>query len=304
VYDGILKQDLKQFLETGKLSSELSPDFTNALDKLLNDESIDNSFKSYLLTLPTENTLAQELPCPDFDAISLVRGNLKKKLGLVFQNWFLAEHTKLSSNAPFELTPRAYGIRALKNQCLNYLVASMTAKGLEILDNHYKSATNMTEEFQALTEYIRIGVGLDHEAIVGFYTKWKHDSLVMLKWFGALASYSPKDQVLSRMHTLENDVLFLKDVPNYLRALYLNFAKTNLTAFHAKDSSGYEFISQRIKMIDGFNPQVAARASTSFSLINRLDSQRQEGMKKALKSILEGNTSRDTYEVVSKYLGQ
>ena len=304
VYDGILKQDLKQFLETGKLNSELSPDFTNALDKLLKDESIDNSFKSYLLTLPTENTLAQELPCPDFDAISLVRGNLKKKLGLVFQNWFLAEHTKLSSNAPFELTPKAYGIRALKNQCLNYLVASMTAKGLEILDTHYKSATNMTEEFQALTEYIRIGVGLDHEAIVGFYHKWKHDSLVMLKWFGALASYSPKDQVLSRMHTLENDVLFLKDVPNYLRALYLNFAKTNLTAFHAKDSSGYQFISERIKMIDGFNPQVAARASTSFSLINRLDSQRQEGMKKALKFILEGNTSRDTYEVVSKYLGQ
>jgi aminopeptidase N len=126
----------------------------------------------------------------------------------------------------------------------------------------------------------------------------------MLKWFGALASYSPKDQVLSRMHTLENDVLFLKDVPNYLRALYLNFAKTNLTAFHAKDSSGYLFISERIKMIDAFNPQVAARASTSFSLINRLDSERQEGMKKALKLILEGNTSRDTYEVVSKYLGQ
>jgi aminopeptidase N len=302
VYSVILKEDLKVYQSAGKLNSDLGSHFETALEKLLNDVSIDDSFKSYLLTLPTENSLAQELSDPDFDAISLVRNNLKKKLGVTFQNWFLNKHEQLSTPCRFELTPHAYGLRSLKNQCLIYLASSMTPAGLERLDSHYKKATNMTEEIQALTEYIRIGVGLDHEAIVGFYHKWKHDSLVMLKWFGALASYSPKDVVLKRMQTLELDPMFLKDVPNYLRALYLNFAKSNLVAFHAKDGSGYTFVGERIKMIDGFNPQVAARAATAFSLVNHVDISRRQGMKKALKNIMEGTPSRDTFEVVSKYL--
>lgn len=305
VYDAVLKTDFNYFkTSAGKLNPDLSADFKGALEKLLNDETLDNSFKSYLLTLPTENSLSQEGHSPDFDAISLVRNNLKKKLGLTFHDWFLKQHEKLSAPTAFELSPKAYGVRALKNQCLNYLCASMTPQGLEKLKTHYETATNMTEEIQALTEYIRIGVPLEHTAIKGFYEKWKHDSLVMLKWFGALAAHSPKEEALQRMAILEKDALFQKDVPNYLRALYLNFAKSNLTAFHAKDGSGYGFMADRIKMIDGFNPQVAARSSSAFALINRLDSQRQDGMKKALNKIMEGKPSRDTFEVVSKYLAQ
>jgi aminopeptidase N len=304
VYSCIMKEDLKLFSETGKLNDVLTSNVKMALTTLLNDETIDHSFKSYLLSLPSETTLAQEMEVPDFDALSIVRNNLKKKLGITFQDWFLNQHTKLSVAGPFELTPKAYGIRALKNQCLCFLTSSMTSEGLAKLDVHYKTATNMTEELQALIEYIRIGVGLDHEAVVAFYEKWKHDSLVMLKWFGALAGYSPKDEVLKRMEILENDRLFQKEIPNYLRSLYGSFAKANLTAFHAKDGSGYNFVSSRIKMIDSFNPQVASRISTSFALINHVDLDRRESMKKALNSVIEGKPSRDTFEIVSKYLGQ
>ena len=106
------------------------------------------------------------------------------------------------------------------------------------------------------------------------------------------------------MQILENDRLFQKSVPNYLRSLYLTFAKSNLTAFHAQDGSGYRFLADRIKMIDGFNPQVASRASSAYSLINRLDGQRKTGMKAALTSIMDAKPSRDTYEVISKYLAQ
>jgi aminopeptidase N len=125
----------------------------------------------------------------------------------------------------------------------------------------------------------------------------------MLKWFGALSGHSPKNESISRLEKLEKDPLFLKEVPNYLRALYLQFAKSNLVGFHAESGAGYEFMAQRIKHIDSFNPQVASRAASSFSLINKLDENRRDLMRKALKSLMDGNPSRDTYEVVSKYLG-
>lgn len=304
VFETILKKDFYYYQKTGKLEQELASDFKDAIERLIMDESLDNSFKSYLLTLPSENSLSQDLPEPDFDAISLVRENLKHKLGVAFHEWFLKVHSKLSAPLAFELTPKAYGERALKNICLSYLVASGTKAALKALDSHYKNATNMTEEIQGLSEYVKRGVPLDHEAVTSFYQKWKHDSLVMLKWFHALASFSPKEVCIERLEILEKDPLFQKNIPNYLRALYLAFAKGNHTAFNRADGSGYRFLAERIIMIDGFNPHVASRASSSYSLMNRLDQKRKEHMKKALNSIMEGKPSRDTYEVVSKYLAQ
>ena len=304
VYQYYFKSENDYFVQTGKMSDSLVSLFVEAFEKLLADNTIDLSFKTYLLDLPTENSFAQEMPRPDFDTIHLIHSHLKKKLGVVFQNWFLTEHEKLSVKKQFELNPKAYGERSLKNQILSYLVASDTSQGKERLNSHYLYASNMTEEVFALAQYVLSGVPMDHESIMGFYHKWKHDSLVMLKWFGTLASFSPKNEALQRLVKLENDSLFQKNVPNYLRALYVQFARNNLHSFHNLDGSSYRFVAERIKTIDSYNPQVASRAASSFSMIDRLDSQRQQSMKMSLQSILEGKPSRDTFEVVSKYLSQ
>lgn len=299
VYDKILKTEFNVYKATGNLVPDLNSEFKEAMNSLLKDEAIDLSFKSYLLDLPSENALAQEISTPDFDAIHLVRKNLKKKIGLEFKDWFLKTHEKLSQEKKFELTPTAYGERALKNQALSFLVASGDTKALE---GHYAKASNMTEEIAGLIQYVRTGVDLNHSSIQGFYQKWKHDSLVMLKWFASLSSYTPKEQVIERIKALENDPVFEGKIPNFLRSLYMSFGKNNLDAFHAVDGSGYRFLAQKVAEIDKFNPQVASRLAQCFSLIKKVDSKRQEEMKKALKGVMESNPSRDTFEVVSKYL--
>lgn len=304
VYDRLFQDDLTHYKAHSKLRSDLPADFHSALSALLKDERIDNSFKSFLLDLPTENGLSQEMNQPDFDAIHDVHQNLQKKIGLAFGDWFVSEYQRLSKASAFELTPKAYGERALRNKVLHYLVASGTPEGMKILADHYENATNMTDEIAALGNYILSGVPLDHPSIRKFYDKWKHDSLVMQKWFGVLAAKSPKGEAVKRLAILEKDPLFKKEIPNYLRALYFQFSKNNLVSFHQKDGSGYEFLSERIKMIDKMNPQVASRAATSYSFIKKVDPARQAGMKKALSAILENQPSRDTFEVVSKYLAE
>jgi aminopeptidase N len=211
---------------------------------------------------------------------------------------------RFSKETKFELTPHAFGARALKNQALSYLVASGSDLGMKSLEQHYTRASNMTEEVSGLALYVKTGAGPDHPAVKAFYQKWKNDSLVMLKWFAALAGYSAQDKAISVLQTLEKDPLFKKDIPNYLRSLYAQFARNNLVSFHKKDGSGYHFMADRIKDIDTFNPQVASRTASAFSLINKVDKVRQAEMKSALEKIMAGKTSRDTYEVVSKYLAQ
>lgn len=302
IYQHVFKQEFDYYQNNQALKRDLDNDFKFAFENLLKDESIDLSFKSYLLDLPTTNVLSQEMSMPEFDGIELVLNNIRKKIGETFHDWFLAEHTRYSKESKFELTPKAFGERALKNQCLSYLVASETLLGREALERHYNNATNMTEEIHGLQQYILSGADLDHGAIVKFYNKWKHDALVMIKWFSSLAAYSPKGQAIERIKKLEQDPLFQKEVPNYLRSLYLQFAKNNLTAFHDASGKGYEFIADRIRHVDSFNPQVASRTAGAYAMIKKLDPIRQEKMRKSLESILAGNPSKDTFEVVSKYL--
>jgi aminopeptidase N len=302
VYEMLFTADLDGLKKDGILNQQLDAKFTAAFKNLLHDETIDPAFKSYLLDLPTESYLAQKCVHPDFTAIHEVHKNLEKKMGLAFFDWFKKKHAELSGNKKFELTSKAYGERSLKNRVLEYLTAS--GEGEALLDSHYQGATNMTEEIHALVQYVRLNADLSHSAVTKFYQKWKQDSLVMLKWFAALAAHSPASSVLERLEKLERDALFKSDVPNYLRSLYINFARNNLVAFHAKDGSGYRFLAERIRKIDQFNPQVASRMASSFSMINNLDSDRQKEAKTALKSIMQSNPSRDTYEVISKYLNQ
>ncbi len=304
VYDHVFKSEFSLYKSSGHLSEKLDSNFLSAFESILLDEKIDSSFKSYLLDLPSENSLSQEFEAPDFDAIHFVHRHLQKRLGIAFQDRLLNIHDQLSTHKKFELTPKAYGERALKNKSLSFLVASGTSQGSEKLKQHYTLASNMTEEIYGLVQYVILGSPLEHEAITGFYQKWKHDTLVMLKWFGAIASHSSKEFALKNINKLQNDPLFLKDVPNYLRALYVQFARNNLAAFHMEDGSGYNFVAERIQWIDSFNPQVASRAASSFSLINRLDKNRQKLMKGALNQIMENKPSRDTFEVISKYLAQ
>ncbi len=304
VYDRLIHEDLSHLKAHEKLKNDLPPDFQEAMSAMLTDDRIDHSFKSFLLDLPSENGISQEMNQPDFDAIHAVHKNLERKIGLAFGEWFEKQHTILGRDQRFELTPKAYGERALKNKTLHYLAASGSESGRKILASHYEKATNMTEELAGLSQYVKSGVELDHPAVRKFYDKWKHDSLVMLKWFGVLSANSPKSEVVSRLKILEKDPLFKKEVPNYVRALYFQFSKNNLVSFHQKDGSGYDFLSERILWIDKMNPQVASRAATSFSFIKKVDPVREKGMKKALKLIMDNQPSRDTFEVVSKYLAE
>lgn len=302
IYYHTLNEQLASFINTGVLSTKLDKNFAEVLDTLLKDSLIDLSFKTYLLDLPTEGVWAQNFDAPDFDAIHVVHKNLQKLIGLEFQNWFLSQYDQLAAVKEFELTPKAFGERALKNQCLTYLVASETESGKEALKNHFNNASNMTEEIHALNQFVKLGAGPEHEMVKGFYNKWKHDSLVMIKWFASLSGNSTKTRAIEIVKELEKDAKYLKDVPNYIRALYMQFSKNNQVSFHDKSGEGYRFLAERIVQVDKFNPQVASRISGAFANINKLDDERRNLMKGALETILKSGPSKDTFEVVSKFL--
>ncbi len=88
-----------------------------------------------------------------------------------------------------------------------------------------------------------------------------------------------------------------------MRALIGAFAMANPTGFHASDGSGYAFLAEQVKVLNGLNPQIAARLVGPLGRWRRFDQGRQDKMRAALRDIAATpDLARDLVEVVSKSL--
>ena len=91
--------------------------------------------------------------------------------------------------------------------------------------------------------------------------------------------------------------------PNRVRALIGAFCSANQLRFHAKDGSGYTFLSDQVAQLNAINPQIAARFLTPLTRWRRFDTARQSLMQAALRRILAtDDLSRDVFEIASKTL--
>lgn len=96
---------------------------------------------------------------------------------------------------------------------------------------------------------------------------------------------------------------FFAENPNRLRSLVSIFAMSNQLNFHAKDGSGYNFLSDVIASVDSINPQTAARMLAPLGRWMRLDESRRKLMKKSVASLLEkSELSNDVKEMAEKSL--
>ena len=90
--------------------------------------------------------------------------------------------------------------------------------------------------------------------------------------------------------------------PNKLRSVLGTFQKENILLFHAEDSSGYNFISEQISIIDKRNPQVAARLILPLTRFKHYNEDRKNKIRKVLKKISDQQPSDDLSEIIEKAL--
>ena len=274
--------------------------YLEAIGTLIRDKSIDSAFKALALELPAEEVLFQRYRPLNPVMVANARDALEKQIADKYSADFLALYNELKSNdRTYKLDPKSIGNRTLRNLCLSYL--AITHKHAGLVDEHYKTATNMTDEITALRLLTDLGGDSAKEALSSFYKKWRKETLVMQKWLGVQAN-SCCAGALERVKHLEESDVYDVNVPNLVRSLLLNFTR-NFRHFHANNGEGYRFIGERILKLDGINPQVASRLMSSFKDFKKLTPELQNHMRPVLEKIVavEG-LSKNTFEVVSKTL--
>jgi aminopeptidase N len=232
--------------------------YAEALERALKDQSADPAFKALLLTLPSEPDLAVIATPADPAAIHAARAALRARMAAHLDADLLDLHARLQELEPFSPDAAQAGRRALRNAALGLMAAHGAPLSRERAKAHYEGAGNMTDAMGGLSALMELGGAAFEAALDDFYARWKHEPLVVDKWF-ALQARDPAEGALGRVLGLTAHPAFEAKNPNRLRALVATFANYNQDRFHDPSGAGYRFLADQVLATDGFNPNIAAR---------------------------------------------
>jgi aminopeptidase N len=281
---------------------QLNPKYIEAFGKILNDKEIDSAFKSLSMSLPTEGILHQEQSTIAYKATQEARDFVKKSLALAHHETLLKIYQSVDQKGEYKLDPKAMGERDLKLKCLDLLVATDLGQYHELAFNHFKTATNMTDELGSMSCMAHSQSKFAAESLKHFYSKWKNETLVMQKWLTVQAQNS-HDSVFDQILMLEKNEVYDRTIPNLVRALHGQFVASNKVQFNHESGRGYQLIADRILELDKLNPQIASRLASGFKDFSRTEEKLKTLMKPQLERIIKTDgLSKNVYEIVSKIL--
>ncbi|MHB1229895.1 MAG: aminopeptidase N [Halothiobacillus sp.] len=282
---------------------DLPHDLSVAFGDLLLESKNDPMFVAECIALPTENYLADQFTeNTPVEWIHHERNRLRMQLAAEWESTLMLLYSKHVPQGAYRFEAYAVGQRQLRRQVLMYLCSLSHPAWIQLAVEQYEHADNMTETFNALIALSISGDSAFDRLMADFEARWRDDGLVMDKWF-ALEAQRTDANALQRMSELTHHAAFSIKTPNRVRALIGTFARLNSLCFHAIDGSGYDWVTQKIIELDGFNPQIAARMASVFNLWKRFDPQRAALMQSALKKMRDRpQCSPDLAEIAGKAL--
>lgn len=270
---------------------------------ILENKNLSNSFKAEILKLPSIWEIAEVIEKNiDYVRISEIITFLEDMISKTYEEEFLILYKELNSikYEKYSIELEEVGNRSLKNLILKYI--TLASDNNLIAYSQFEKATNMTDEFGALSSIVLIDNEVRKKSLEEFYNKWKDDNLVIDKWF-SIQSSANFDNIFEVIEQLKNNKLFDIKNPNKVRSIYSVFANSNLERFHSKDWKWYKLISDIVIKLDKINPMIASSLAKVLIDWKKLCPVNSKLMRTELFRIsLEENLSPDLKEVVRKGL--
>jgi aminopeptidase N len=296
-----------QFVQ-GDAPVSLDASFVDAMRAALTDPALDAAFKAQMLTLPSETYIAEQLTVVDPQRVHAVREAMRRQLAEgLFPEWqatFAANQT----SGEYRTDPVSVGKRTLANLALAHIVQVASTRGDTVWPGkayqRFKDAGNMTDRLGALAALVNAKHPLAQEALARFHAMFRHEALVIDKWFSLQAGVTDEGgDVLPRVRTLMLHPDFSLKNPNRARSLIFAYCSANPGAFHRADAAGYVFWQEQVLALDAINPQVAARLARAMDRWKKLAEPYRSAAREAIARVAaKPDLSGDVREVVSRAL--
>ena len=287
-------------MKSGRILT-LGSELLDAFRKVLLDPTLDGSIKALTLGLPSEELLSQELAVVDPDAVHRARRFVIRELAAALRDeWGRIYDEHAGGTEAIDKTQ--VNRRRLKNRALRYLVALEEPEVIALAAQQFRTAVGMTDYEAAFSSLIDLVSPETDHAVEEFYATWKHEPLVLDKWF-RMQAMSSAPNAFDRVVTLAQHPDFHLANPNRARSLLYAFPLGNPVAFPRPDGAAYRFVADMVLELDGINPQVAARIVGSFNQWKRYEPKRGALMKAELERIASSPAiSKDVSEIVERAL--
>ncbi|MBM4846152.1 aminopeptidase N [Vibrio parahaemolyticus] len=299
----LLAKYIRQNVNNVQTGSEvqLSEDLIDAFRGVLLDENLEPAFIAQVFSLPSINEITGWYKQIDVDAVDTVLNSITVSLSAALEDELSATYHTLKQ-AEYTIDHAAIGKRALRNQCLQFL--AHTDKGNTLVKAQYEAANNMTDTIAAMSAANSAQLECREELMADYSDKWKHDGLVMDKWF-ALQGTNPAEDALEKVKATMNHEAFSLKNPNRTRSLIGSFLAANPVRFHDKSGSGYQFAGEILRQLNDSNPQVASRMIDPLLKFRKYDEARQAMIRAELEKLkVMDNLAKDLFEKVTKALDE
>ncbi|EMN7268054.1 TPA: aminopeptidase N [Vibrio parahaemolyticus] len=299
----LLAKYIRQNVNNVQTGSEvqLSEDLIDAFRGVLLDENLEPAFIAQVFSLPSINEIPGWYKQIDVDAVDTVLNSITVSLSAALEDELSATYHTLKQ-AEYTIDHAAIGKRALRNQCLQFL--AHTDKGNTLVKAQYEAANNMTDTIAAMSAANSAQLECREELMADYSDKWKHDGLVMDKWF-ALQGTNPAEDALEKVKATMNHEAFSLKNPNRTRSLIGSFLAANPVRFHDKSGSGYQFAGEILRQLNDSNPQVASRMIDPLLKFRKYDEARQAMIRAELEKLKAmDNLAKDLFEKVTKALDE
>ncbi|HHI4975810.1 TPA: aminopeptidase N [Vibrio parahaemolyticus] len=299
----LLAKYIRQNVNNVQTGSEvqLSEDLIDAFRGVLLDENLEPAFIAQVFSLPSINEITGWYKQIDVDAVDTVLNSITVSLSAALEDELSATYHTLKQ-AEYTIDHAAIGKRALRNQCLQFL--AHTDKGNTLVKAQYEAANNMTDTIAAMSAANSAQLECREELMADYSDKWKHDGLVMDKWF-ALQGTNPAEDALEKVKATMNHEAFSLKNPNRTRSLIGSFLAANPVRFHDKSGSGYQFAGEILRQLNDSNPQVASRMIDPLLKFRKYDETRQAMIRAELEKLKAmDNLAKDLFEKVTKALDE
>ncbi|WP_336278997.1 aminopeptidase N [Bartonella sp. CB175] len=300
----LMTQALIQVIQDKTLEKAAMPStLLKLIETIVTDERLEPEFRAFCLSLPSEVELANIISENiDPDRIHYVRNQFLVSIAHTHQELFTKIYAQMQITEPYSPHTVQAGKRALRNIILDYL--SIAESKPNRAATQYAIADNMTDRMASITILMKHFSESEQaqNALNDFENRYKHDPLVMDKWFSIQAMVAGAS-TLDRVKKLMQHPLFSQDNPNRVRALIGVFASNNPTGFNRVDGASYHFLCQIILEIDKKNPQLSSRLLTMMRSWRQLEPIRRQKLETALKTIADtSHLSSDVADIVSRIL--
>jgi aminopeptidase N len=297
IRDSVAPQDIR-----------LDAPYVESLRSILRHPALDAAFKELVLTLPSETYLGEQLDVVDPQRVHAVREAMREQIAReLFADWEWAFDAH-RENGAYRPDPVSSGRRALTGLSLAFLCLAARASGDTVWPGkayqRFKDAGNMTDRFNALAALVTSGSDLATQALQRFHAIFKHEPLVLDKWFALQAGAPDRGgNVLPAVKQLMNHPDFNVRNPNRARSVIFSYCSANPGAFHRPDAAGYVYWSDRVLELDAFNPQVAARLARALDRWKKLAEPLRSAAREAIARVAaRPDLSNDVREVVTRAL--